>query len=565
MSAPLLPSLSPQAILAGVALTALLAVETPAPPAQPRVTGASLFASWAATPATHSHIPAIGRAGRRAQAPTPTTVIPVSAHGAKPDDDGDDTAAIRAAIADAERRVRADPALRIAVVLPKGTFAVSDILFIGAPRVWLVGAGSGQTTLAISKALNEVVPMGYKAGDLSTEGRNFSWRGGMVWFGHDPFALPATSPAVSVSGRAAEGATTIQVPVAHAARVAAWIGQPVHLRYRGDDAWRRHVFGHPSASQYDWATWTMIGADGTLRWEYATRITAVDAATGTVTLDEPLRLPIEPAWDVLVGQRSGELTDNGLVGVRIAFPEHKETAHLENFGYNGVFFSVANEGLVQDVAIHNAENGVILERTSRSTVRQVTMTGSPMHHAFSLREQCGGNLIQEFTVKAKVHHGLSVQDLSSGNVYTRGVMDHGGIDSHRGMPFDHAVTDVTIRGDGHGGGAASGGPLVGRRMVMWNVRVTIPPIVSQATTPEEAKREQRDMVRRDRRLSALAGQQHSVMGAIIGVHGARPQPESKPWALPPGDKGTLTGDWGVTPAPANLYEAQRAHLTGSGR
>ena len=48
-----------------------------------------------------------------------------------------------------------------------------------------------------------------------------------------------------------------------------------------------------------------------------------------------------------------------------------------------------------------------------------------------------------------------------------------------------------------------------------------------------------------------------VQGALVGIQGLPIDAEATPWALPPGDKGTIVREVGQVPSEPDLYEAQR--------
>ena len=96
------------------------------------------------------------------------------------------------------------------------------------------------------------------------------------------------------------------------------------------------------------------------------------------------------------------------------------------------------------------------------------------------------------------------------------------------------------------GGGGAEGPLCGRRVVNWNVRI-------HWTDRDERVRPER----RARFEAAITAPQSYVRGALVGITGAPVQPDAVPWMLPPGDKETLVVDWGIAPAIVDLYAAQR--------
>jgi hypothetical protein len=227
----------------------------------------------------------------------------------------------------------------------------------------------------------------------------------------------------------------------------------------------------------------------------------------------------------------------GVENLTFRFPPHERSGHLKDLGFNGIYWVGVLHGWIRNVTIENADNGVFMERSSHVTISELRITGGTCHHATSWRFWCHDNLMTDFRVSAMPYHGISSQDLSSGNVWSNGVMEHGTLDSHCGMPFDSIRTNITILNcDGRAGGSERGGPFTGRRVVNWNIRVG------------EGKRKGLEPFTRPSQYSR---------GALVGIQGAEIRPENaEPWHMPPGLKGTVVVDTGRVPDPPDLYQAQ---------
>jgi hypothetical protein len=103
-----------------------------------------------------------------------------------------------------------------------------------------------------------------------------------------------------------------------------------------------------------------------------------------------------------------------------------------------------------------------------------------LHHFTVTRTQSHDNLIEDFVLEdftvpaapGSYLHGINVEQLSSGNVWRRGMMHTGTFDSHRGLPFENLRTHITIvNKDAVPGGAFDAGPLFGARTVHWGIDV----------------------------------------------------------------------------------------------
>ena len=437
----------------------------------------------------------------------------------------------------------------LAIRFPAGEYLFNRPVFVDRSRISLIGAGSKHTTFRFTQPLSKLLRT-----EHTQTNAPFGWRGGLIWIEANPAYTRIPTTAYSISGTAAAGSGRLTIAPASAAafrrELASSGSGKCHMRLAGNRAWIHEMFGSSSAAQaVDWPSWELIRPppENVVMYERCLDVESIDD-DGTVLLRTPLPVRIDPSWRPVIGFRSGDSHDITLSGLSISFPYTPAGAHLEEPGWNGIFVRVAHEVILDDLVFENADNGIILERTSHATLRNIVCSGTRgMHHAISLRNQSHDNLIDGFRLDAPVAHGISKQDLSSGNVVTRGTMNHGTLDNHRGMPFDNVRTEITLRPDGTGGGAQ--GPLLGRRIVNWNITIE-----SRLSATASAK----DIARQRRREAALTGSQWYVSGALIGIQGAPPQPESLPWQLPPGDKGTLVAAWGVRPEPRNLYDAQRA-------
>lgn len=208
------------------------------------------------------------------------------------------------------------------------------------------------------------------------------------------------------------------------------------------------------------------------------RITAV--ARDRVTLERPLPLDLRPAWDPCLTTLVTPLTGSGIEGLTLEAVLTPQAPHLLDKGYNGVTFQCAYDCWADDITVRHVDNGFGLVAASACTLRRTRVEGRGSHHTYFCREGSHDNLIEDFTVAqrtvaapAGTHlHGTNVEGLSSHNVWSRGVMEMGTFDTHRGMPFANVRTEITVDNTGRRGGDAGAGPLYGARFTHWNVTVT---------------------------------------------------------------------------------------------
>lgn len=457
-----------------------------------------LWKECADSPYTHPQIPYVGRAGahggatRRARPPVVANVL---SYGAAPDarrgatdvHGADSAAAINRALAEAGERGGGT------VLVPPGTYRIDDFLHIGHSGVVLRGAGSGRTRLLATKHLTELIgPYGSRyGGDKSS----WSWAGGLVWLA--PHARHASLLAAIRDrawpfegwtgnrrddwetlttvrpGRRGDWSVTVDDPsaVRH--------GQLVLLRL-ADDAGHtllEHMAGGGAGPEaYHWDDKTKLTSY--VPYEWPVRVVAVRGRK--VALERPLPLDVRPEWDPRLTTLAEPLTDAGVEGLTLEAVETPQAPHLLDKGYNGVTFQCAYDCWAEDVVVRHVDNGFGLVAASAVTLRRTRVEGRGSHHPYFCREGAHDNLIEDFRIAARTVpapvgtqlHGINVEGLSSYNVWSRGVMEMGTFDTHRGMPFANVRTEITVENNGRHGGDASAGPLYGARFTHWNVTVT---------------------------------------------------------------------------------------------
>ncbi|MFF5976706.1 glycosyl hydrolase family 28-related protein [Streptomyces sp. NPDC012769] len=456
----------------------------------PRTPYASLWEEYVNAPYTHPQIPYVGFAGAHggaARLPRPPVVANALAHGATPDGSADSAPAINRALAAAGERGGGT------VLLPPGTYRLDGYLHIGDSGVVLRGAGSGRTTLVAGRGLTELIgPYGSRyGGDKSA----WSWAGGLIWLSprarHASLVAAIRERAWPFEGwtgnRRDEWTSLTTVRPARRGDHAVTVDDPSRLR-RGqlvllrlaDDAGHgllEHMAGGgPGAEAYTWADKTKLTSY--VPYEWPVRITRIEGHR--VRLERPLPLDVRPEWDPRLVSGVTPLTGSGVVGLTLEAPLLAQAPHLLDRGFNGVTFQCAYDCWAEDVVVRHVDNGFGLVAASACTLRRTRVEGRGSHHPYFCREGAHDNLVEDFHVAARTVpapagtqlHGINVEGLSSHNVWSRGVMEMGTFDTHRGMPFANVRTEITVENNGRHGGDASAGPLYGARFTHWNVTVT---------------------------------------------------------------------------------------------
>ncbi|MFD7775283.1 glycoside hydrolase family 55 protein [Streptomyces sp. NPDC059753] len=450
-----------------------------------------IWREFTRTPYAHPQIPYVGRAGYRAGRQgfaRPRVVADVVRdYGARPDGSADAAPAINRALADAGRAGGGT------VHLPPGTYRIDDLIRIGHSGVVLRGAGSTRTKLYATRSLTELI--GVYGSRYGGDKSSWSWAGGLIWLcPEDRFrtltdAIRAKAwPFEGWTGNKRDEWDTLtsvgpatrgswSVTVADASRLSR--GDLVLLRLADDPGHTllEHMAGGgPGPEAYFWDDKTKLTSY--VPYEWPVRIASVHGRR--VTFERPLPLDIRPEWDPRLTTHVGALTGSGVEALTLEAVETPQSQHLLDKGYNGVAFQCAYDCWADDVTVRHVDNGFGLVAASACTLRRTRVAGRGSHHPYFCREGSHDNLVESFTIEQRTVpapagtqlHGINVEGLSSYNVWSRGEMEMGTFDSHRGMPFANVRTDITVNNNGRHGGDASAGPLFGARFTHWNIRVT---------------------------------------------------------------------------------------------
>ncbi|MET8205662.1 glycoside hydrolase family 55 protein [Streptomyces sp. NPDC005373] len=450
-----------------------------------------IWREFTRTPYTHPQIPYVGRAGyrggRRGFARPRVVADVVRDYGARPDGSADAAPAINRALADAGRAGGGT------VHLPPGTYRIDDLIHIGHSGVVLRGAGSTRTKLYATRSLTELV--GVYGSRYGGDKSSWSWAGGLIWLcPEDRFrtltdAIRAKAwPFEGWTGNKRDEWDTLtavepaargswSVTVADASRLSR--GDLVLLRLADDPGHTllEHMAGGGAGPEaYFWDDKTKLTSY--VPYEWPVRIASVHDRR--VTLERPLPLDVRPEWVPRLTTHVGALTGSGVEALTLEAVETPQSQHLLDKGYNGVAFQCAYDCWADDVTVRHVDNGFGLVAASACTLRRTRVAGRGSHHAYFCREGSHDNLVESFTIEQRTVpapagtqlHGINVEGLSSYNVWSRGEMEMGTFDSHRGMPFANVRTDITVNNNGRHGGDSSAGPLFGARFTHWNIRVT---------------------------------------------------------------------------------------------
>lgn len=444
--------------------------------------------------AGNMYLPDFSYAGyRNGEASLPTgegwTVVNVLDHGATPDDETDDTAAIKAAIAAAEKVSGS-----VILAFPAGRFIISDVLMIDKENFILRGAGSqsGGTVLAPSKPMKEMSkpPLIQDIEDdiISSNRRTgngelyspFSWSGGVIWLGSTE-SRGATGTAAVTSGTALRGSHAVLTQ--DASNVTP--GEVVQLRYYDNSSanpLHEHVYGCSAGDLPDG-----FGSSLSENPEVWQNITVKSVSGNTVNFKEPLNHDIQTGWSGQLKIRTW-FPEMGVEGIAIDFPDvHYAGHHIED-GYNGIFIKDGLNCWIKDVRVTNSDSGIIIETSKNVTVENVVIDGREGHYALMTADS-DQVLFRDFQSHTRTCHSLSFNTAARTAVYTHGKVNAVTFDQHNGMNHQNLLDDLDVIGEVRDlwlhGGNDSERPTHGAFNTFWNLRFSPAGQVPVQGTPIE--------------------------------------------------------------------------------
>ncbi|WP_446009135.1 glycosyl hydrolase family 28-related protein [Candidatus Electrothrix sp.] len=405
------------------------------------------------------------------------TVVNVLDYGATPNDETDDTAAIKNAIAAAEK-----VAGSVILAFPAGKFVISDILIIQRKNFIFRGAGShdGGTIIAPSKPMKamtkppliqdieqQIISSNRKTshGELYSP---FSWSGGVIWVG-SPKAhgdSGATGTATRTTGTASRGGHTILVDDASNLIPS----QVVQLRYY-DNSSANPLYDHIfdcTASDLPEGYGASLSEDPEVRQS----VTVQSVSGNSVTFKEPLNHDIQEGWHCEL-KTVNWFSTIGVEGIAIEFPKVNYAGHHVEHGYNAIYLNDALNCWIDDVKITNVDSGILIENSKNVTVSNVIVNGRGGHYSLMATDS-DQILFRDFQSDNRSCHSLSFNTDARTVVYTHGMVRDVTFDQHNGMNHQNLLDDLDVRGEvrhlWHHGGASSMSPAHGAFNTAWNLR-----------------------------------------------------------------------------------------------
>lgn len=199
-----------------------------------------------------------------------------------------------------------------------------------------------------------------------------------------------------------------------------------------------------------------------------------------VTIKTPLTIDISSKYNAqLVAWK--HLTEVGIEHLKLTFPKAPRVAHHVEPGFNGIFLTRVFNSWVKNVAIENADSGILCEEIANTTIKNITTTGTNMAHYTVAMAGVHNVLAENIKVYNNAVHPLSFNTFSTKNVYlnceifVNPILDQHSGANHQNL-FDNIKVHINPKPDKTyplfaGGGAGYWKPSHGSYSTFWNIQV----------------------------------------------------------------------------------------------
>lgn len=373
--------------------------------------------------------------------------------GALPDDDHDDTAALRQALATMPPGV---------LLLDPGVYHLSDRLLIHRSGIVLRGSGTDSTILHFTRSLEDIEPKP----TTNTGGRPvsaYSWSGGLIEIhGTRLERGPRIGPLIPT-----DQPTIFLAPDIDTSTLKP--GQRVVMLLRDDDA----------RSLTQTLNGQTLNDTGKFNPPTVAQPTVIKSIDGQRIEIQPPPIPLSAlaAWKPLLTE-DRTLRDSGVEDLTIRFPVTSYEGHFTERGWNGISMVGTSACWVRNVNIDNPDSGIFVGAGHRNTLANIRFRSERPdtlsdtgHHGITLSGVL--NLASDCRFDTRFIHDLTITAGSYMNVFERIVAKDLSIDPHKRAPSFNLFADIDA-GAGtrlyrHGGGDELGRPC-GIGNVLWNIR-----------------------------------------------------------------------------------------------
>jgi hypothetical protein len=415
----------------------------------------------------------------------------VSEFGAVPDDNQDDTAALKKAFRAAHKENGP-----VVLKLDRGRYILKDILYIERSQFVLRGEGGGMdgTIIYMPQPLNkletppdmieleEYLIVNDKRQREPERGIDerfslYAWSGGYIWtrkpgerakpYMSKYHVVPRVLAVIESGQRGSQ-----RMEVKNAAQLTN--GQIVRINWYNKEGEHSSLIKH----LYDNAQVNV----GRRHWEspempmIKQEVTIKDIEGNTVFIKEKLMHDLRPEWFPDITEWN-YISDVGIEQIRFEFPFEEYYAHHLEAGYNAIYMTNTAHSWVKDISIHNGDSGFISDICANVTVENVTVTGRTYHYAVQFGD-CYNMLARNIDVDCHVLHSLSFNTGARNCVFTNSLVSTiPSLDQHSGANHQNLFDNIKLiennpeRTFFYMGGDGYWAPTHGAFSTFWNIQV----------------------------------------------------------------------------------------------
>ncbi len=352
-----------------------------------------------------------------------------------------------------------------AVLVPEGTYKITDRLVIDRSNVVLRGDNRDKTILYFPWFLSDIDPNW----GATTSGRptsNYAWSGGYIRL-EGGFGQQILTKVSDVANR---GEQEIEVKDASKLKEGQLI--EIHLKDTEEHSLLNFLYaGDPAETD----RYTRLATASQV-----VRITSINK--NTITLDRPLRIQTNLGWQPEVRVYAPTVQESGIENLTFLFPKPPYEGHFTELGHNAIAMKDVANCWVKNIRIKNADSGIFLDgrfctvtgvifESEREKEPQRQSTG---HHGIYISDD--DNLFTNFLFRTKFIHDISVSHCA-GNVISDGAGVDLCFDHHKRAPYANLFTNIHL-GEGQRMWQSGGGRNLGRHSAawetFWNIRALSP-------------------------------------------------------------------------------------------
>ena len=227
---------------------------------------------------------------------------------------------------------------------------------------------------------------------------------------------------------------------------------------------------------------------GSHHWQFLTlplvrqqvEITKIDK--NKLSIKSPLLLDVKLNYQAQLVEWK-HLSEVGIEQLSFSFPDTPRVAHHVEQGYNSIYLTRLYNSWVRDVAIYNAESGVLTEEIANVTIEDIISEGKNIAHYTVAIGGVHNVLVKNLKVYNDAVHPLSFNTFSTKDVYQNcEVFTNPNLDQHAGANhqnlFDNIKVHFTPKADNSyplflAGGASYWRPSHGAFTTFWNIEVDV--------------------------------------------------------------------------------------------